>query len=46
MNTDNFNRDLHMNQLADYILTNRPFNMSDWRGETRTFSVGRCEGIP
>jgi type I restriction enzyme M protein len=30
---DSFTRDLHPDLKADYILTNPPFNISDWSGE-------------
>jgi type I restriction enzyme M protein len=32
-NADSFQRDLHPDLKADFILANPPFNMSDWGGE-------------
>ncbi|MEH2117241.1 type I restriction-modification system subunit M [Nostoc sp.] len=32
-NADTFHNDLHKDLLADFILANPPFNMSDWGGE-------------
>src|SRR5690606_16120951 len=43
---DTFHNDLHKTLKADYILTNPPFNVSDWGGERLTEDVRWKYGIP
>lgn len=43
---DSFHNDLHKDLRADFILTNPPFNMSDWGGERLREDVRWKYGIP
>lgn len=43
---DSFQRDLHKDLKADYILANPPFNMSDWGGERLREDVRWKFGVP
>jgi type I restriction enzyme M protein len=43
---DSFHNDLHKDLKADFILSNPPFNDSDWKGELLTEDVRWKFGIP
>jgi len=43
---DSFHQDLHPDLKADYVLSNPPFNDSDWRGETLREDKRWKYGIP
>ena len=45
-NADSFQRDLHPDLKADFILANPPFNMSDWGGENLREDRRWKYGIP
>jgi type I restriction enzyme M protein len=43
---DSFQRDLHKDLKADYIIANPPFNMSDWGGDRLREDVRWKYGVP
>jgi type I restriction enzyme M protein len=43
---DSFQRDLHKDLKADYIIANPPFNMSDWGGDRLREDVRWKFGVP
>lgn len=43
---DTFRQDLHKDLKADFILTNPPFNVSDWKGELLREDVRWKYGVP
>ncbi|MBY0230345.1 MAG: type I restriction-modification system subunit M [Gemmataceae bacterium] len=43
---DSFHRDLHPDLRADYVLSNPPFNDSDWRGDLLRDDVRWKYGVP
>ncbi|WP_339178418.1 class I SAM-dependent DNA methyltransferase [Paenibacillus sp. FSL R5-0701] len=45
-NADTFHNDLHKNLKVDYILSNPPFNISDWGGQRLVEDVRWNYGIP
>ncbi len=45
-NADSFDRDLHKDLKADFILANPPFNDSDWGGERLREDVRWKYGVP
>ena len=43
---DSFQRDLHSDLKADYVIANPPFNMSDWGGQHLREDVRWKHGVP